>query len=62
MSDFRDQPIDGQWVILHTCPGGTRQCLRDAFVQQRAQAGEAVTDGAKDAGEDAKAAWNKATN
>ena len=26
------------------------------------QAGEAVKDGVKDAGEDAKAAWNKATN
>lgn len=26
------------------------------------QAGEAVKDGVKDAGEDAKASWNKATN
>ncbi|MCW3158726.1 CsbD family protein [Micropruina sonneratiae] len=26
------------------------------------QAGESVKDGVKDAGEDAKAAWNKATN
>jgi hypothetical protein len=33
VGDLRNQPVDGQWVVLHARPGRTRQRLGDALMQ-----------------------------